>query len=547
MRRATFLKTLAAGLAGAGLGTWGLRKWAFPAESQRLAADIPVQIHPIGWKHGHLLRDGFAFPEPEQSHSASVVIVGGGITGLVAAWTLQRQGVKDIVLLELEENTGGNAAWGETDLGKHPWGAHYLPVPDPENRDLIALLDAFGAIEGYNDAGLPLYREEFLCAAPEERLLLHGRWQEGLVPREGLPAEDLRQINDFGAFVHSLKGKTGSDGKRLFRIPVAECSADPAWTALDQMTMQQWLLAQGWTSEYLHWYVNYCMADDYGTAAADVSAWAGLHYFSARTGKCANAEDDAVLTWPEGNGWLAERLRAQLTGVKVQTGQLVYKVSAESGRGEVRAFSPATGKTAHWAANAVVMAVPQFVARRLTGQPDFAPLAAMSYAPWLVANVHLNRFPERGNAGYPPAWDNVVYGRQSLGYVRAAHQVLRQEAVPGLLPETWTFYQALTGDPKNARQMAFERTESAWRDQILAELRYAHTDIVQQIRRIDLRVWGHAMIRPVPGYLWGEARKSAANPLKMIHFAHTDLSGMSLFEEATWQGMQVANRVTEFI
>ena len=46
------------------------------------------------------------------------------------------------------------------------------------------------------------------------------------------------------------------------------------------------------------------------------------------------------------------------------------------------------------------------------------------------------------------------------------------------------------------------------------------------------------MIRPTPGYIWGEARAEFQKPLGPIHFAHTDMSGISLFEEAHYQGIR---------
>jgi len=58
-------------------------------------------------------------------------------------------------------------------------------------------------------------------------------------------------------------------------------------------------------------------------------------------------------------------------------------------------------------------------------------------------------------------------------------------------------------------------------------------------------VWGHAMVRPLPGVLWSGARELAARPLDRIHFAHCDLSGIAIFEEAWYHGLQAARAIRE--
>jgi len=58
--------------------------------------------------------------------------------------------------------------------------------------------------------------------------------------------------------------------------------------------------------------LNYCCKDDYGSTLENTSAYAGLHYFCARRAKAANAESSAVLTWPEGNSFLVNKLALSL-------------------------------------------------------------------------------------------------------------------------------------------------------------------------------------------------------------------------------------------
>src|ERR1044072_7603648 len=102
----------------------------------------------------------------------------------------------------------------------------------------------------------------------------------------------------------------GLDGRPAFAIPLDLSSRDPELLALDGKTMADWMTEHGSNSAPLRWHVNYCCRDDYGAGIAQVSAWAGVHYFASRRGRAANADRDAVVTWPEGNGWLVKKLAA---------------------------------------------------------------------------------------------------------------------------------------------------------------------------------------------------------------------------------------------
>ena len=71
----------------------------------------------------------------------------------------------------------------------------------------------------------------------------------------------------------------------------------------------------------------------------------------------------------------------------------------------------------------------------------------------------------------------------------------------------------------------------------------AHRGLGRLVDRLDVMRWGHAMVRPRPGFLVGRRRQKAAQPYRGIHFANTDLSGVALMEEAFYHGLRAAEEV----
>ena len=163
---------------------------------------------------------------------------------------------------------------------------------------------------------------------------------------------------------------------------------------------------------------------------------------------------------------------------------------------------------------------------------------SFTHAPWLVANFTLSQLPEN-RAGVATAWDNVLYDSPALGYVVATHQQMRLRPGATVL----TYYHALSAMTPQAGRAALQATpREVWVEQILADLERAHPDIRKVTTRLDVFRDGHAMVRPLPGLIRGEARRLLAADRPCLRFAHADVSGFSLFEEAQYRGVLAAER-----
>jgi hypothetical protein len=244
-------------------------------------------------------------------------------------------------------------------------------------------------------------------------------------------------------------------------------------------------------------------------------------------------------------------------GGRLRAGRVVQRIEAGRQGVTVDAWDAATDTVERWQAINCIVALPVFVAARVVvNPPDFLREAAARtrYSPWLVANLHIER-ALHDRPGAPPRWDNVLCGTTGLGYVDAMHQNLQR--VPGA--SVLTYYTAL-GESPDARRQLLHLPWSHWRDAILAEPSVPHPDLRDKLTRIDITRYGHAMAVPVPGMLRNghfqvRNRLSPASagheqllsnyerltPSEgRLHFAHSDWSGYSVFEEAFTRGHAAA-------
>lgn len=505
MRRREFIATLAPILAAPAL--IGLTRKAPRALAGGFVDD--------GGAAGHRLRARRSDARPGMARRLPVVIVGGGMAGLSAGWELRRKGMTDFVVLEMEKTAGGNSRSGVNAISPYPWAAHYVPVPNKEATLVRELFEELGVLVNGQ------WEERYLCFAPQERLFIHGQWREGTQPDDALDAKGREEFRRFDAEIAAARA-TGQ-----FTIPMAHGAR--RGSSLDRLSMAGWLDQRGLTTPALRWHVDYACRDDFGALAADTSAWAGIHYFASREN-----EGLGPLTWPEGNGWIANRLIAKLQA-NIVAGDAAMRIERDGNRWAV------TTSGTVYLADTVVFAAPSFVLPYLMPSAPI-PRSRLVYSPWLTANLSLDHRPRERGRNAPPSWDNVIYGSPSLGYVDATHQSLRTHEDAAV----WTYYWALAEhSPAVGRQLLQQRSWQEWTELILADLERAHPDIRDVVSRVDIMRMGHAMARPTVGFL--EATGEIFRPQPGLYPANSDLSGFSLFEEAQFRGVSAARSALRYL
>lgn len=516
----------------------------------------PPQVNVLrpGMEIGHQIRNRGGFPEPVRTWHCDLLIAGSGAAALTAAWKLKREGATNFVLLEGPEPNGNNAGIVNGELS-YPTAAHYLAMPTVESRHIREMLADIGVLQGDPYVLEPQYDEMVVVHAQEERLLHNGVWQEGMLPQAD---DDSRR---FFELIAQLSEAVGEDGKPLFAIPIVFSSQSSKLRELDEITFAQWLEGEGYTSSSLLWYLNYCCRDDYGQGIKRISAWAGLHYFACRTGHAKFAEKGAVLTWPDGLATLSNKLReyvgfewhtvlsppdcenmqnpAAMAGTllkAIEHNEHVELLVAVLEDGELQTVRVITQK--------LICAIPVNMASRVVddiAQYGFnTALHTPQYAPWMISSFVLNAFPsEIKGEGSPLSWDNVVQAGPGLGYVVSTHQLIRA-AKPERTAFT-TYYALDEMEPHLSRRWMDKASDEELLIKAASDLQLAYPkDLWQFVEQVDITLRGHGMASPTPYYLSNDGLKALQQNDTRILFAHSDLSGYSVLEEAAWWGYQAA-------
>ena len=498
-----------------------------------------ISVNKVGLPLAHLLRDKQLIAQPVREHDCDILILGSGAAALSAAWYLARNGQTNFLLAEGLERNGNNAAYRFSADLSAPSGAHYLPQPSVESDYIRTLLADLGILQGYDAQQNPIYSETDLVHAPDERLFYHGVWQDGLTSKQD---SDTQR---FFAYIAQIRHAIGQDGLKLFAMPVIRSSQDMRY--LDTFSFADWLQKSAYRSRDLLTYLDYCCRDDYGQGIEQVSAFAGLHYFAAR-----GNENAAVLTWQDGLNHLSEKIRQF---IQLQTLEKLPETSWLSFRQPASILATATkieeyadyvavylrdnvsGETRLIRAKKVICAIPIMVAKAIVANAEKYVFRQPEYAPWLIGNFVLHRFPNEIGR-HSLAWDNVVHGSRGLGYVVATHQQIRVAKPERTILTT---YAALNGDtPQNMRRWLLNAHERDLLDIASQDLLEVYGKrFWQNVLHIDLTVRAHAMAVPKIGYLSHRAAQSSDK----ILFAHSDLSAYSVFEEAAYWGIEAAKKL----
>jgi hypothetical protein len=526
VERREFLKTLALQAAAWSLGC--VRREGEPGRARGAGAAarprLPANADSGRWQgddfeSGHRLRDAAealrAIAGAPPAPAVDVVVVGGGVSGLVAARALARAG-RTVRILEHAPVLGGNARsarWGETE---YAIGAAYFCAPDP-GSELETLYREVGALDAAKAVG---EGGAFLRDG-----LLRGLWDGAL---DAATAAQTRRVRDAWRAIFA---------ERYPAIPWVDGAT--AWTraefeAADAKPFSVYLSEVDAPPLVRTFCEHYCWSS-FGGAPSEISTYAALNFVTAEFG--------GVLAMPGGNAGVVRLLAraVEALGVEARTSALVVEVDAS--RPEVAALRGPAGPGAaleRHPCRAVVIAAPRFVARQIVRDypPERAALVdAMRWRAYVVANALVARRPtvDWYEAYRLEPLDPVECGWTDL--ILADHVASKKENYSVL-----TAYRALPYDTGRATLIlpeSYERfREIVSRD--LARWLPAIGLDARDVVDMNLARWGHPLVLARPGQLASGSLETLSRPLERAVFAHQDRFGTPAIECAIQAGLDAA-------
>ena len=536
-------------IGAAGLSAGAL--WGGVAHGAEPGGGSPARERGDPYQLCHKLAHGQQWPIPPASGKLyDCIVIGGGISGLAAAWQLRKLDRHDILVLEKNSEVGGFCRDERSGRQCYSVASSYTEYPD--TRSLVALYTDLGVLSGADAGGRPVVADRYLPKSTEskdyvDRVWYDDAWDSG---SDRLPLPKKCR-DDFRAFRDDLQrwyGYVGTDGRDAFAKPTDRSTTDAAVRDLDRVTLKEYIAGKGWdakVSEFFDPFIRSAL----GTTHDRVSAWAAVSFLSGEFGFVSdpNAPPNArqpvcVLTQPGGNGYLSRLLADRLGRDRLRTGAMVVQARNEGGQVQVTCLDGETPRTLR--ARTAIYAAPRYMATRLLPELTAearAEAKAFRYAPYLVANVHVSRTP------VPGMWNGLAHGDFFVtDFVVADWSGLADPgAASPARPNVLTVYAPLVA--AGSRRELLTKPAEYYAQRVLGDLDRLLPSVRETVTGVDLYRWGHAMVIADKGFIFSAARRNAARPLGRLFFAHHDVDGVPAFENAVTSGIRAAQEADETI
>ncbi len=444
--------------------------------SQDFNGDNINRPHDILWNlDGYIAKKG-GIPLPTEKRK--VVVVGGGMSGLIAGWSL-----RDLnpLILEQDPSFGGNSKGETYGNATYSIGAAYVTIPD-EGSEIEKFFKELGLMD-------ELKHETSEETKFTYKKSLMGDFWKGVT--------DPKNAHEFI--------KVESELRRIYD----EAYPDIPWThesaiskeeylALDRMTFEEWLTKTfGKVHPHvLEYFQLYCWSSFNGSIE-ELSALQVLNFVAS--------EVDGVLSLPGGNAAITQRMFEKLeettTGNALRAQAFVLRVDKRSNGSVWVTYEDGLGVIKTVEAEACIVASPKFVAKLIVPNLPADQVKLMddlNFRGYIVANAIFNNpIKSSGFDVYcfegqkPPAPMAMKQSNRAFSDVCFGTWAQDDQTSNGVL----TVYKALPFD--GARQFLFNPgAHDKHKRLIIEELKnFAKTVGVEwsDLKGMRMTRWGHSL------------------------------------------------------
>ncbi|MGA2617156.1 MAG: GNAT family N-acetyltransferase [Thermoguttaceae bacterium] len=510
----------------------------------RARGDLPAVCH-------GLLRGSPRPAPPVAGPLYDCVVIGGGVSGLTAAWRLCKRQHHNLLLLEKNDSVGGYCR--DERSGKQLYSIASAYTEYPAQQELVELYADLGVVSDTDADGNAVIAARYLPASTDAKDYIDGAWYDDAwdtgIDHLPLPRKVRDDLKAFRSELQQWDGYVGSDGREAFAKSTDQSTTDAKVRGLDRLTLKEYVARQGWDLRVSVFFDSF-VRSSLGSTHDRISAWAAINFllgeFNFRSGDkapgAAPRPATNILTQPGGNGYLSRLLAQRVGAERIRTNAFV--VRAKNSGDQVHVSFLESGKPRTVRARTAIYAAPRYLAPALL--PDLNAEACQQarqfrYTPYLVANVHVSRTPG------PPLWNGLVHGDFFVSdYCVADWPGLADpRQAPPARPNVLTVYAPLVLPGQRAELLATPAED--YEDRILADLERLLPGVRATVTGFDLYRWGHAMLAAEKGFVFSPARQNAARPVGRLLFANHDVEGLPSFENAVMSALRAARQAEALI
>ncbi|WP_103866628.1 NAD(P)/FAD-dependent oxidoreductase [Aquimarina sp. I32.4] len=459
---------------------------------------------------GHLVKSAIQLPITS-TVLTETLIVGGGISGLAAACSLPSN---DFIVCELNSSLGGTSSAISINNTRYSQGAHYehtyLHNYGKEGLELLKKLDII-QFNSHTNLWDFIDQQHLIAPDQEEACYVHGEMKASI-----LPNSDLRK--NFFSLLQDLKGE--------FLLPSTLISSK--FHDLDHITFYDYLNKYLPIDSTFINAIDYQMLDDYGGTSKQISALAGIHYYTCRP--YYTNKNIALFSPTEGNYYFIKKMADRLPSDNIQCDHLVFGMKKETNKWHIDVLDTKNMLRKKIIANTVIYGG-QKHALQYIHPSSHLQFKDVSYTPWVIINVVLT------DAITLPGskWQNdfISPDMTFLGFTDSKIQNQDHERV-------LTAYYCFP----DMHHYSVQNIETSYDIIVLETIQkmstYYKKDISNAVKEVYVKLLGHAMPIPKLGYL----TKSRNLLTDGLAFAGADTGRLPLLFDAIDSGIQAAKMVS---